>query len=84
MIKKLYFISYDLIKNRDYDKIINELERLGAIRVLESVWAFKYNANSSVEIRDHLKSFIDHDDRLLVIESGGWAGLRLLESPKNL
>ena len=38
MEKALYFLSYDLVKVKDYQKLYDELSRFGAKRVLESVW----------------------------------------------
>ncbi len=82
-MKKLYYVSYDLIKRKDYQTLLDELRRLGAVRVLESVWAMK-RTESATTLRDHLAKFIDGDDRLLVIESPMWAGLNLLSDPNKL
>ncbi len=64
----LFVISYDLIKGKDYAKIISELERLGAQRVLLSVWLADVTPDNPEAIKDHLAKFADEDDRLLVIE----------------
>ncbi|EHK6028312.1 TPA: hypothetical protein ACVU43_004582 [Vibrio parahaemolyticus] len=79
-----YFISYDLIKDKDYERLYRELNRYGAIRVLESVWCLKHSSTSTSDLRDHFSDFIDSDDRLLVIESAGWASRNLLNSPNDL
>lgn len=76
-----YFISYDLIKDKDYKRLYSELERLGAKRVLESVWCLKHSSTTAVKLRDHFTDFVDSDDRLLVIQSATWAGRNLLSSP---
>jgi hypothetical protein len=73
-----YLISYDLDKpGQDYHRLIAELERLGAIRVLYSEWVWQ-STSTAMEIRDHLKSFIDSNDMLLVVALTGeaaWTGL---------
>ncbi len=73
-----YLISYDLDKpGQDYPRLITELERLGAVRILYSEWIFR-STSSAVEIRDWLKSFIDSNDMLLVVALTGeaaWTGL---------
>lgn len=71
-------ISYDLDKpGQDYPRLVKELERLGAVRVLYSEWIFR-STSSAVEIRDWLQSFIDSNDMLLVVALTGeaaWTGL---------
>ena len=80
----LYFLSYDLIKNKDYKTLYQELAKFGAMQVLESVWCFKYSDNSSVFLRDHFRKFTDSDDRILLIKSADWAGFNLKNNPNNL
>lgn len=80
----LYFLSYDLVEGRDYDKIYKELENFNALRVLESVWCFKRYNTSAKDLRDYFKRFIDNDDRLLVNESSDWATYNTLKTPNNL
>ena len=84
MSQVLYFLSYDLIKAKDYQKLYDELVKFKAKRVLESVWCFKYESGKSSDLRDHFAKFIDADDRLLVIQSSGWASRNLLFNPNNL
>jgi len=68
-----YLISYDLDKpGQDYPRLLTELERLGAIRILYSEWIFR-STSSAVQIRDWLKSFIDGNDMLLVVALTGEA-----------
>jgi hypothetical protein len=70
---KKYLISYDLDKpGQDYSKLIKELERLGAIKILYSEWILKDEA-SAVQLRDHLRAFIDSNDMLLVVGLTGEA-----------
>lgn len=79
-----YFLSYDLIKEKNYQVLYDELENFDAIRVLESVWCFKYEENSAEALRDHFKQYIDKNDRLLVIQSADWASIRLLADPNKV
>ena len=68
-----YLISYDLDKpGQDYHRLIAELERLGAVRVLYSEWLFKATS-SAVQIRDYLRQFVDANDMLLVVTLTGEA-----------
>lgn len=84
MNQVLYFLSYDLVKTKDYPKLYNELEQFKAKRVLESVWCFKYESDKSEDLRDHFFKFMDKDDRLLVIQSNGWWSKNLLFSPNKI
>ncbi|MDL2141766.1 hypothetical protein QQY79_04485 [Flavobacterium tructae] len=84
MSQVLYFLSYDLIKTKDYQKIYDELAKFKAKRVLESVWCFKYEESKSGELRDYFAKFIDADDRLLVIQSNGWGSRNLLFDPNKI
>ncbi|KAF2082032.1 hypothetical protein [Flavobacterium sharifuzzamanii] len=83
MSQVLYFLSYDLVKVKDYPKLYEELEKFKAKRVLESVWSFKYESGKSEDLRDHFLKFIDKDDRLLVIQSHGWWSKNLIFNPNN-
>jgi len=62
-----YVFTYDLIKRKDYPKLWDELERLGAHRALNSFWLINVN-NTAKELHDHLKGFVDEDDRTWVSE----------------
>jgi hypothetical protein len=69
----VFLISYDLDKpGQDYHRLIKELERLGAIKVLYSEWLFK-STSSAVEIRDYLQGFVDANDMLLILGLTGVA-----------
>ncbi|SHG89739.1 hypothetical protein [Flagellimonas flava] len=80
----LYFLSYDLRNNRDYQKLYDELKSFGAIQVLESTWCFKRVNTSIAALRDYFKGFIDKDDGLLIDESVGWATYNSNNTPNNL
>src|SRR5688500_13980031 len=60
-------VSYDLVKNKDYPKLWAEMTRLNAAKALESLY-FLDIANTALDIKEHLKQYIDNDDRLLVTE----------------
>ena len=86
----LYFISYDLRNGKDYQKLYDELNKINAVRMLESCWCFKRFNTDSKNIRDYFKEFIDRDDGLLIsqiaeIESvPQWAGCNLDGNPNQL
>lgn len=86
----LFFLSYDLRGKRDYQPLYDELEKLGAIRMLESCWCFKRFNTNAKNLRDYFSNFIDGDDGLLVsqiAEVDGvpqWAGRRLDGNPNEL
>lgn len=81
----LYFLSYDLRKERDYQTLYDELAKFKAVRLLESDWCFQYQKEgASVELRDHFKSFIDDNDGLIVSEVIYWASYKTEKTPKDL
>lgn len=79
----LFFVTYDLMKYKDYPKLWARLSQYKAQRVLLSVWAFA-STSTAKSIRDDLKDYIDGDDRLLVIQSADWASLNLTADPNKL
>jgi hypothetical protein len=69
----VFLISYDLDKpGQDYHRLIKELERLRAVKVLFSEWLFK-STSSAVQIRDYLQGFVDANDMLLIVQLTGAA-----------
>lgn len=77
----LYVISYDLRKpGRDYDALYDELERFNARPVLQSEWCLRVRNTTAARLRDHFYSFMDTNDRILVvaIDGTGWAGRSLI------
>ena len=79
----LFFVTYDLIKFKDYPKLWARLGQYKAQRVLLSVWALT-NTSTAAAIRDDLKTYIDGDDRLLVIQSADWASWNLSADPNKV
>ncbi len=80
----LFFISYDLRKGRDYQKLYDELNSFSAVRILESIWCFKRFNIDAAGLRDHFKKFIDSDDGLVVSEVINWATFKTLKTPNDL
>jgi hypothetical protein len=80
----LYFLDYDLRKQRDYQKLYDELSRIGAVRILQSLWCFKATNTNPAAIRDHFKQFIDSDDAICVSEVVNWATWNTLGNPNQL
>lgn len=77
-------ITYDLRRpGQDYTTLTVELERLGAHRILESVWFLKNTSNTALQLRDHLTRFIDGNDRLFVASVTTWAGRQLMSDPNS-
>lgn len=66
---KSYLVSYDLKKNRNYQKLYDALDVMGAKRILESTWFFKERNTNSDYLRDYFKTVIDSDDVLIVSEA---------------
>ena len=62
-----FLISYDLVKDKDYKTLIDEIKRIGGARCELSAWFVEQNM-TAFALRDHLKKFIDDDDKLVVIE----------------
>ncbi len=79
----LYFIDYDLRKQRNYQPLYDELNRLGGIRMLESLWCL-HLTSSAVALRDHLTLFIDSDDGLCVSQVTDWATRGIPNTPNKL
>lgn len=64
----MFVISYDLNKQKDYQKLWAELKRLNCVRVLESVWVGKLNGTAEAVVK-HLTQFVDEDDSLVAAET---------------
>ena len=77
-----YLVSYDLMSpGRDYSTLYVVLERLGATRVLYSQWVLR-TSMSAAQLLDHLKKYIDTNDRLLVNDFSDWASYNIMRSLK--
>jgi hypothetical protein len=75
---RLYQITYDLRKQRDYPSLHERIKAYGTwCRPLESTWIIA-TTQTAVQVRDNLNSVMDQDDGLLVTRLQGeaaWHGL---------
>lgn len=79
----LYFLDYDLRKEKDYQSLYDELEKFNAKRILESCWCFKSEA-TAVQLREHFKNFIDSNDGLIISQVSKWASYNVEKTPNDL
>jgi hypothetical protein len=63
----VFLLTYDLMKNKDYKRLTDELSRLDARKILLSAWLLDLN-NTATEVLEHFTDFIDSDDKLFVAE----------------
>lgn len=62
-----YFaVSYQLNLTKDYPTLWEEMDRLGAHKVMRSFY-FLDLAVSASDLKNHLKAYIDNDDAIAVI-----------------
>jgi len=78
----LYFLDYDLRKQRNYQPLYDELKKFEAVKILESSWSFNRFNTSCTGLSDHFRKFIDADDGLSVVEVTDWATFNSLGTPK--
>lgn len=72
---KLYLISYDLIKDKDYTPLIESIKKFSAWwHQTGSVWLVTSSLNS-IHIREQLSQYLDADDKLFIVKinSIDWA-----------
>ncbi|PKM24022.1 MAG: hypothetical protein CVV09_16470 [Gammaproteobacteria bacterium HGW-Gammaproteobacteria-13] len=80
---KLYQITYDLRKQRDYQSLYEEIKAYGTwCHALESTWVIA-TSQSAAQVRDNLQTVMDADDRLLVTRLQGDAAWRGLTDEKT-
>ncbi|MCS4162950.1 MULTISPECIES: SinR family protein [Sphingobacterium] len=77
-MKKTYLIGYDLNRTgQDYETLIDEIKKLGTWwHCLDSTFIIKSTSTATL-IRNHLMTFIDSNDELLVVGlsgEGAWTG----------
>lgn len=72
-----YIVSYDLLRpGRNYDQLYEALRSYSRwARIHDSVWAV-VTTQSAVQIRDHLSTYLDANDRVFVVKSGVEAAWR--------
>ena len=84
MASRLFGVSYDLRKpGQDYSSLTTALKNLGAKKILQSHWVLR-SVRSAEDLREHLKAFIDSNDRLFVDQISDWASFNTLATPKDL
>jgi hypothetical protein len=59
--------SYDLHKIRNYQPLWDGLAKIGATRLLESLWVVTVAADVG-QVRDALLGLLDNDDSVVVLE----------------
>lgn len=73
-----FIISYDLVKQRDYESLYKAIKAYGTwAHIHESVWAVVTN-DSAESVCNNLLTHVDADDRVFVIKSGreaAWRGV---------
>lgn len=68
-----YLFAYDLHKQRNYPRLHEGIAKTNAVRVTESNWLIS-TTSTATQVRDWLKSLVDADDSVAVIEiRGDWA-----------
>lgn len=74
----IFIITYDLIApDKDYQSLYEAIESYKEhAHPLESVWFVK-TSSSAENIRDHLKSYLDSNDKIFVAEIDDWASKRI-------
>lgn len=80
----LYFLEYDLRKQRNYQPLYDALASFGAVRILESLWCFNRTDTSAVNLRDYFRTLIDSDDGIIVSQVTDWATFNAQGSPNQL
>lgn len=65
----VYVVSYDLNKSdKDYNDLYKVLKKYSYIHYLDSTWLIE-TSESSTQIYDKLKPYIDKNDYILVIQA---------------
>ncbi|SFV08848.1 hypothetical protein SAMN05428951_113121 [Pseudomonas sp. OV546] len=80
----LYFLEYDLRKQRNYKPLYDALATFGAVHILESLWCFKRDNTSTVGLRDYFRTLIDNDDGIIVSQVSDWASFNVRALPSQL
>ncbi|EAQ37062.1 hypothetical protein NB311A_07928 [Nitrobacter sp. Nb-311A] len=70
ILMSVYLIAYDLVEEKknaqiDYQRLWDELRRLGAHRTQLSTWLINVT-NTPQELVEHFRDFVDHNDRIWV------------------
>ena len=77
----MFFLEYDLRKQRNYQPLYDKLKEFGAVRYLESGWVFNRHNTTAAGLRDFFRQLVDADDAIMVAEISTWAGWNLDGDP---
>ncbi|MBI1933847.1 MAG: hypothetical protein HYS24_15050 [Ignavibacteriales bacterium] len=80
----LYFLSYNLRKDRNYQRLYNILNDMNAVPLLESTWCFRRIHTKPNKLRDFFKDFLDADDGFIVTEVVDWSSSKITKTPNDL
>ena len=84
--KRTLLVGYDLIKpGKDYSKLIEHLKSFdGWWHSLDSTWLVRTTKTASA-LRDELKSYVDANDRVLVMDVSGdnWATVGMTKTAND-
>lgn len=83
----LYSITYDLVKNRDYERLYKAIRTLSNntyTKPTESQWIVQSD-KTAMQIIEFLRNHVDNDDVIFVIkvDRGSWAALRMNKTSVN-
>ncbi len=73
----IFYIIHDS-GNREDKRLAEELERLHAVRILESCWCLRMNETAPEMILAYLRMFCSNDDAILITEAGKSAGVNFM------
>ena len=65
----IYGVTYDLNKDKNYQKLWDEFERLRGQKAARSFYLLSLTNDKSAEVLEHLKLFIDKDDTMIVVKT---------------
>ncbi|KAB2518032.1 hypothetical protein F8N49_23235 [Pseudomonas sp. GXM4] len=80
----LYFLEYDLRKQRNYKALYDKLAEFDAVRILESLWCFKREQTNAKGLCQYFTQFLDGDDGIIVSEVVDWASWNVQGDPNSL
>jgi len=83
----LYSITYDLVKNRDYERLHKAIRNLSNdtyAKPTESQWIVQSD-KTAMQIVEFLRNHVDNDDVIFVIQvdRNSWAGLHMNKAVVN-
>lgn len=79
----LYFLgcdAADLEQNAGFQK---EVQRLGGVQVLQSLWCFHLDGVKPEDIRSRFMRLVADDARLLIVEAAVWSSKSAIVSPNR-